>query len=111
MEFVFVLALIGSVSSAMSNECAIAHVFNEKNTRIFGVPLTLVGLIGFAILAITSLLAASYPIMVLVTNTLIAGAGIFTLYLIYWAIQIRMFCPVCFVIWAIVAVMNLAVFI
>lgn len=102
MELIMVSGILGMIASLISPVCVNTHECRKEDTRIFGIiHFSLIGFFGYLLIALTAALYNLYSIgaMLPVNHALVWFAGLFTIYLIQKAMRIRLFCPMCFLVW------------
>ena len=104
MGIVFGLSLLGIFATFVGIPCVGGHLKTEADRKLFMVPLMIIGVVGYLLIALTTFFSFAT-----VNHILVYSSGLFTIYLMVKAYQIKFGCPVCFAIWILNAAMVAAV--
>lgn len=104
MPIFLFLAFIGVVLSIRAGVCVSGGCrvcsgggpsIKKADGMLFGsIPIHLVGIAGYILIAIAAAIQ-----MTLALNLLVAGAGLFTIFLIVKGYRVRLDCPFCYAVW------------
>jgi len=101
-QFITVLALGAIPMTLLVQLCATVHSTDKSATRIANIPITLIGMAGYALIASSAALATTVPLALVMNYALLFGCAAFTVYLIVRSVRTQQLpCPGCVVNWVI----------
>ena len=104
-----ILSLFGILFAAAGYFCAIKHARDQKDTLFPGtrIPMAILGIFMYDFIAMTAVegLLINNSLVMYLNQGLILFTGIFTIYLIYKAFKVRLFCPGCIACWIVNIIM------
>jgi len=102
-----IIALIGLVASALTPLCWGHLPIPRASTRVFNIPIAVIGIVGYMAIMTLTLWADTIPLAAIGVHALIVGAAIFTIFLIVRAWRgSTMVCVLCVFVWLV----NFALF-
>ena len=101
MGIIFAIGILGILFSIASHGCALSNARQKSDVLILGVPIALIGVVGYILIVASAFLSLQYEWMAAANHLLVAGTTLFTSYLITRSIRTRMFCSLCLGVWMI----------
>lgn len=109
-----ILSLFGIWFAAIGYFCAIKHAKNFKDTLFprTKIPMAIMGIVMYNFIAITAVEAflINNRYISVLHQFLILFTGFFTMYLIYKAFKVKLFCPGCIACWIVNSIMIVLLF-
>lgn len=99
MGIIFAVGILGILLSIVSHGCALSNARQKSDALVLGVPIALIGVVGYILIVASAFLSLQYEWMAAANHLLVAGATLFTFYLIARSIRVRMFCSMCLGVW------------
>lgn len=90
-----VLGIALSLGSALCLYGCLRGKVDPESVKIFGIPIFLIGILGYVLIIITTL----FDGFQVINLALIVIAALFVPFLLYKSISIRLFCPFCVAAW------------
>ncbi|HBU06555.1 MAG TPA: hypothetical protein DEB09_00550 [Candidatus Magasanikbacteria bacterium] len=110
------IGVVGFITALFADACSMIHAKQSVDTIFLGVPMFLIGVLGYALIFVTAyvtLIMESSKFFAVVNHGLVVFTGLFTIFLIWKAVHVEMLCPACIICWIlnIILVVRLAGFI
>lgn len=94
-----VVAFLGMLVAVGSQGCLGDYSGHPRGLRMVGVPIHIIGVLGYSVIVVACVV---HPLAGLITVGL---AALFTIYLVHRAAKIQLTCPMCYLAWALNAMM------